>query len=57
MIDVKQTQKKLQVAALSWPRLAVVNDAVLYPQGFYCSKDLQDESERNAAVVDQPGSV
>jgi hypothetical protein len=52
MTDVKHTKTNLQDAALSGPHLAVVNDAVLYPQGFYCLKDLRDESERNAAIVD-----
>jgi len=57
MFYVKQTQKKLQAAPLSGPILAWFNDAVLYPQGFDCMKDLRNESKRDAAIVDQPGSV
>jgi hypothetical protein len=57
MFYVKQTQKKLQAAPLSGPILAWVYDAVLYPQGFDCMKDLRNESKRDAAIVDQPGSV
>jgi hypothetical protein len=52
MTDVKHTKNNLQDAALSGPLLAGVGDALLYPLNPYCLKDLRDESERNAAIVD-----
>ena len=57
MFDVKQTQKKLQVAALYRRLLAGLDNCLPYPKVFYRSKDLRDGSKRTAAIVNQPGSV